>query len=246
MATGTSDRDSSVVSQDLYAQWGPLQDLYAQWGPGITLHAQWQGPSWALYAQWEFVGDFAFVIFDANGGVVNPYSDAVYDGKPGDVISAFPTPSRPGELFAGWFTEPDGGTKVTPPFTVPVAASTTLFAHWGGVLVTVEFFPKTVDDGGVQRDIVLDETVQGQSASGVSVMRDFYLSPEEIPDDSITVTLLPRPATGSLSANPPAVTAYVVAQYPGVGTETRIVPLDFNSPTTLSIDFGESEEGSNG
>lgn len=225
----------------------PWQTLHAHWSaPWQTLYAHWSAPWQTLYAHWRFAGDFAFVIFDANGGVVSPYSDAVFDGAPGDTITDFPTPVRPGELFAGWFTDPAGGSKVTPPFTIPNAASTTLFAHWGGILVTVEFFPKSFDDGGTPRDIVLDETVQGQSATGVSSMRDFYLAPEEIPDDSVTVTLLPRPAAGSVPADPPAVTAYVVAQYPGVGTETQIVPLDFSIPTTVTLDFGASGEDSNG
>ena len=50
------------------------------------------------------------------------------DGKALMTIGTLPVPTRPMDTFLGWFTDPDGGTKVAA--TTMVAADVTYYAHW--------------------------------------------------------------------------------------------------------------------
>lgn len=64
--------------------------------------------------------------FDPNGGTVNPTSKTVsYGSHYGDL----PTPTKSGNTFLGWFTEKDGGTRVSSTTTMG-ASNVTLYAHW--------------------------------------------------------------------------------------------------------------------
>ena len=62
--------------------------------------------------------------FDANGGSVNPSSATTKDGK----LESLPTPTYDGYTFLGWYTQKDGGEKVTTDtfFT----ENSTIYAHW--------------------------------------------------------------------------------------------------------------------
>ncbi|MDR3316374.1 MAG: InlB B-repeat-containing protein, partial [Coriobacteriales bacterium] len=82
-----------------------------------------------VYAIW--VGAQVEVTFDANGGaVMSPGRLAViFGGSYGTLLSA----SRPGYDFAGWFTEPTGGTQVTAVTMVTNYSNHTLYAHWSPV-----------------------------------------------------------------------------------------------------------------
>ena len=62
------------------------------------------------------------VTFDSQGGS-HVSSQTV---KEGTTIS-FPTPTRDGYKFLGWYTEADGGNKVT---SLTVTKNVTLYAHW--------------------------------------------------------------------------------------------------------------------
>lgn len=62
------------------------------------------------------------VTFDSQGGS-HVSSQTV---KEGTVIS-LPTPTRDGHKFLGWYTEADGGSKVT---SLTVTENVTLYAHW--------------------------------------------------------------------------------------------------------------------
>ena len=62
------------------------------------------------------------VTFDSQGGS-HVSSQTV---KEGTAIS-FPTPTRDGYKFLGWYTEADGGSKVT---SLTVTKNVTLYAHW--------------------------------------------------------------------------------------------------------------------
>ena len=80
-----------------------------------------------LYAHWS--ANTYEVTFDANGGdSVSPLSTNVtYDADYGELATA----TREGDWeFAGWFTEPSGGSEVTSGSTVKIAADHTLYAHW--------------------------------------------------------------------------------------------------------------------
>lgn len=66
------------------------------------------------------------ITFDSNGGsVVDPYIRTV-----GEKIGELPVPTREGYHFDGWFTEVDGGEKITPNH-ICAAEAVTYYAHWG-------------------------------------------------------------------------------------------------------------------
>jgi len=49
-------------------------------------------------------------------------------------------PSLAGKKFAGWWTEREAGTQVTPSMGVKLTQEHTLYAHWsGGQAITVRF-----------------------------------------------------------------------------------------------------------
>lgn len=73
------------------------------------------------------------VTFDANGGIVNPSTKSVCPGKGYGVL---PTPQRDGYTFAGWFTEPTGGTRIESTTIGTNSIGHTLYAHWNAIPVT--------------------------------------------------------------------------------------------------------------
>lgn len=69
------------------------------------------------------------VTFNPNGdGASTPTASksVTYNSTYGDL----PTPTRTGYTFAGWYTAPSGGTKVTSSTTVSITSGQTLYAHW--------------------------------------------------------------------------------------------------------------------
>ena len=65
------------------------------------------------------------VTLHANGGSVSPASMTTgADGK----LASLPTPTRSSYSFNGWYTEKNGGTKVTT--DTVFSANTTVYAHW--------------------------------------------------------------------------------------------------------------------
>lgn len=65
------------------------------------------------------------VTFDANGGEASEKSKQVYLGE---VIGQLPSATRAYYTFDGWYTERNGGTRVTE--NQPFTEDTTLYAHW--------------------------------------------------------------------------------------------------------------------
>lgn len=89
------------------------QELASRKTGNITLEARWTLNKYTLS-------------FNPNGGTVNPTSKTVSYGSPyGDL----PTPTKSGNTFLGWFTEKDGGTRVSSTTTMG-ASNVTLYAHW--------------------------------------------------------------------------------------------------------------------
>ena len=77
-----------------------------------ALTVQWTAPTYT-------------VILHANGGSVLPTSVTTgADGK----LASLPTPTRSSYSFNGWYTEKNGGTKVTT--DTVFHAKTTVYAHW--------------------------------------------------------------------------------------------------------------------
>jgi len=78
-----------------------------------------------LYAVWVAAGQIVRISFDANGGSVSP---DYWNRNVGTAVEAFPTPTRPGFTFDGWWTARSGGTRVTS--IARVTAAQTFYAHW--------------------------------------------------------------------------------------------------------------------
>ena len=76
------------------------------------------------------------VTFNANGGSVSTTSKTVYKGY---TYGEFPTPTRTGYYFTGWYTATSGGTRVYAEDTVSLTANQTLYAQWGANTYTVNF-----------------------------------------------------------------------------------------------------------
>ncbi len=67
------------------------------------------------------------VIFNANGGTVNPTTAYVTYGK---TYSDLPVPVREGYIFAGWYNKLTGGMVIDETTKVNTSYYRTLYAHW--------------------------------------------------------------------------------------------------------------------
>ncbi|MDE6034813.1 MAG: InlB B-repeat-containing protein [Ruminococcus sp.] len=77
------------------------------------------------------------VTFNANGGSVSPTSKTVtYNQNYGDLLQ----PTRTDYIFAGWFTEANGGTQIKSDTKVNLTSNQTLYAHWSAKNVSVKLF----------------------------------------------------------------------------------------------------------
>ena len=81
-----------------------------------------------FYAKWT--ANTYTVIFDANGGSVNPTSAVTVAGN----LTSLPTPTYDGSDFIGWYTQKDGGEKVTT--DTVFAMDSTIYAHCSNIPVT--------------------------------------------------------------------------------------------------------------
>ena len=76
------------------------------------------------------------VTFDANGGSVSEKAKTVYYGQP---LGELPVPTRTGYAFVGWYTDPNGGTKVTESTPVATLENQTYYAHWDANAYTLSY-----------------------------------------------------------------------------------------------------------
>jgi len=89
----------------------------------------------SLYAQWSQNPQYT-VTYNANGGSVSPASDTVFSGN----SVTFPTPSRSGYTFAGWYNASSGGTFLgIGGSTYTPTASITIYAQWNVILYTITY-----------------------------------------------------------------------------------------------------------
>ena len=98
-----------------------------------ALTVQWTAPTYT-------------VTLHTNGGSVSPASVTTgADGK----LASLPTPTRSSYSFNGWYTEKNGGTKVTT--DTVFSANTTVYAHWtytGGYYTPVYYTLTFETNGG--------------------------------------------------------------------------------------------------
>lgn len=91
-----------------------------------------------LTANWE--ANNYIVTYNANGGSVDKATDTyTFDTK----YENLPTPTRNGYTFLGWYTEKDGGTKVTTDTVVKTSSDHSIYAHW-----QINTYKVTIDPNG--------------------------------------------------------------------------------------------------
>lgn len=88
-----------------------------------------------FYAKWT--ANTYTVTFDANGGSVSQASAVTVAGK----LTSLPTPTYDGYDFLGWYTQKDGGDKVTTDTVFTV--DSTIYAHWQNIPATGVKLDKT-------------------------------------------------------------------------------------------------------
>ena len=98
------------------------------------------------------------VAFDANGGFIDGREAVRYaeieDGMSFvDVIGDLPTPERLGYDFKGWFTEKNGGTRITA--ATKVTANVTYYAHWTSAYKPGDPMPVSVVVGGKTQTVTV-------------------------------------------------------------------------------------------
>jgi len=86
-----------------------------------------------LYAQWT-VNTYT-VTFDANGGTVSQQTGTTAGA--GWRLSSLPVPARTGYKFEGWFTEANGGDRVTT--ETAFSADATIYAQWSVIRYRITF-----------------------------------------------------------------------------------------------------------
>ena len=80
-----------------------------------------------LYAKWVDKTYTVTVTFDAQGGTCSVYQK---DYTAGEAYGTLPTPTRTGYDFCGWYTDREGGTKITEGTDAATYREYSLFAHW--------------------------------------------------------------------------------------------------------------------
>ncbi len=96
-----------------------------------------------LYAHF---GKQVKVNFDVNGGEALSEEESERRLLSGQAIGTLPTPTKKGSSFDGWYTQKDGGTKVTEDYIV--TDNITLYAHWKEKTTKVIFYPNGADTDG--------------------------------------------------------------------------------------------------
>ena len=95
------------------------------------------------------------VTFDTNGGTVDSASiEVTYDSTYGPL----PTPTRQNYIFAGWYTERDGGNQVQSSTTVSITRDQTLYARWILDAYIISYEDNGGTDGPGQQAVIIGET----------------------------------------------------------------------------------------
>ena len=126
-----------------------------------------------IYAHWQKQAAQEYTVtFDANGGSVNPSSATTKDGK----LESLPTPTRGGYDFLGWYTEKDGGDKVTT--NTVFTKNSTIYAHW----------QKESSSGGGGGSSYDYYTITASAGTGGSISPSGSVSVREDTDKTFTIT----------------------------------------------------------
>lgn len=115
----------------------------------ITLYAQWKESSYTV--TWDLAGG------QINGSEENPTSVVTFGG-----LYTLPTGTmtKAGGKFAGWYTEPEGGSRITGSTTVSITADTSFYAHWDPATYTIAY-----NANGGKGEMGTTAAVYGQSVT---------------------------------------------------------------------------------
>ncbi len=81
------------------------------------------------YEEYKRLDNGVKLIYDSNGGNSDITEQVVYTTR---TYENMPVPTRKGYTFSGWYTQKDGGRKITDSSIVDQIADYTLYAHWEG------------------------------------------------------------------------------------------------------------------
>lgn len=117
-----------------FGGWYSNENLNAEYKVGDSGDSYFPpADNYVLYAKWNPLP--ITVSLDANGGVVAPEIFVVYIGdRYGNNLVA---PVRDKYKFDGWYTEKEGGEKITAATIVDTPGDRTLYAHWVGVKIKI-------------------------------------------------------------------------------------------------------------
>lgn len=114
--------------------WLDDADVLHEAGSVVSRLTEKENSTFKLRSEWT--PNVYNVHFDPNGGVTPQESKKVtFDSAYGTL----PTPTRQYYTFTGWYTEKDGGAKVTEKDIYQIDGDTTLYAHWVQNTYTITF-----------------------------------------------------------------------------------------------------------
>ena len=120
-----------------------------------------------IYAHWqEQTAQEYTVTFDANGGSVSTASATTKDGK----LESLPAPTNDGYDFLGWYTQKDGGEKVTT--DTVFTKNSIIYAHWQEQ--TAQEYTVTFDANGGSVSTASATTKDGKLESLPAPTNDGY------------------------------------------------------------------------
>lgn len=103
-----------------------------------TLHAHWSAKTYTL--TYDKNNPHTASVGDSDVTISRGSQTSKYDSAWGTLATA----SKPGYVFLGWYTKPDGGTQVTS--STIVRGNLTVYAHWRPITYTIRFNPNA-DNG---------------------------------------------------------------------------------------------------
>ena len=124
-----------------------------------------------LYAHWK-VKNYT-VTFDGNGGSVTSLSKTVTYGSTYGKGGSWPTATRTGYTFDGWFTDVSGGSRIESTTSVNITSNQTLYAHWSAVSSTVTFNGNGGDSTWPSKTVTYGSTY-GNGGSWPTAIRTGY------------------------------------------------------------------------
>ena len=139
-SNGDPNQSTTVTYLSTYGSGGWPQDptragyTFAGWFTDITGGTEVESTdtftntsNTSLYAHWTALG--YTLTFNPNGGLVIPSSTTVqYLSTYGS--GGWPTPTKTGYQFTGWYTTISGGDKIESTDTYSIIGDQTLYAHW--------------------------------------------------------------------------------------------------------------------